>query len=130
VYGASVGAVRGTVRDSSRKFPGLAHDEITALSSELWSEPVFERRLAAVVLLQSNLNLLITTDLTRLEGFLRSAANHERLVLPLIDEVIVPFILRLDADERARANMVIARWTSAEEHVLVRAARAVLAATG
>ena len=42
-YGASVGAVRGAVRDASRRYRGLGHDGVTALSSELWSEPVFER---------------------------------------------------------------------------------------
>ena len=35
-YGTSVGAVRGTVRDAGRRYPGLSRDEVTALSSELW----------------------------------------------------------------------------------------------
>lgn len=52
-YGASVGAVRGTIRDVGHRYSGLGHDEITALSSELWRAPVFERRLAAIVLLRS-----------------------------------------------------------------------------
>lgn len=64
-YGASVGAIRGAVRDAGQKFQPLGHDELTALSSELWAVPVFERRLAAVVLLQSNLSLLRNSDLTR-----------------------------------------------------------------
>ncbi len=57
-YGASVGAVRGTVRDAGRKFKGLGHDDVHSLASELWGRPgpgrrpVYERRLAAVVLLQ------------------------------------------------------------------------------
>lgn len=72
-YGASVGAVRGTIRDVGHRYPGLGHDEITALSSELWRAPVFERRLAAIVLLQSHVGLLDNSDLTRLEGFLREA---------------------------------------------------------
>jgi hypothetical protein len=54
-YGASVGAVRGTVRDARRRHPELTHDEVTALASELWAEPVYERRLAAIVLLQGQL---------------------------------------------------------------------------
>ena len=57
-YGASVGAVRGTVRDAHRRYPRMPHDEVTALASELWSEPVYERRLAAIVLLQRALPLL------------------------------------------------------------------------
>ncbi|MBC7403147.1 MAG: DNA alkylation repair protein, partial [Microbacteriaceae bacterium] len=35
-YGASVGAVRGTIRDVGHRYPGLDRDEITALASELW----------------------------------------------------------------------------------------------
>ena len=31
-YGASVGAVRGTVRDADRRYPGMSHDEVTALA--------------------------------------------------------------------------------------------------
>lgn len=64
-YGASVGAVRGAVRDGTRRYPGMSHDEVTALASELWSEPVCERRLAAIVLLQRNLAVLRGNDLTR-----------------------------------------------------------------
>ena len=76
-YGASVGAVRGTVRDMLRRHRDLVHDDITALSSELWSVPVFERRLAAVVLLQSRVALLNNSDLTRIEGFIREARLGE-----------------------------------------------------
>ena len=47
-YGASVGAVRAAVRDAGWQHPELSHDEVTALASDLWSEPVYERRLAAV----------------------------------------------------------------------------------
>ena len=38
-YGASVGAVRGTIRDAGRKFKGLGHDDVTALASRLWGQP-------------------------------------------------------------------------------------------
>ncbi|AFR29381.1 DNA alkylation repair protein [Arthrobacter sp. Rue61a] len=75
VYGASVGAVRGTVRDALKRYKNLDHDDVTALSSELWAEPIFERRLAAVVLLQSKVSVLLNTDLTRIEGFMRQAGT-------------------------------------------------------
>jgi hypothetical protein len=112
-YGASVGAVRGTIRDLARRHPGMSHDEITALSSELWTVPVFERRLAAVVLLQSNLKLLKASDLTRLEGFVRSAGLNA-LIDPLATDVIGPLLERLDAQERARATAVLARWAQGD----------------
>lgn len=121
-YGASVGAVRGTVRDARLRYRELSRDEITALSSELWAEPVFERRLAAVVLLQSNVTMLDNSDLTRIEGFLRDAAI-EALADPLTQDVIRPLLGRLNGVPRQRAFTVIARWASDENPWLRRAAR-------
>ncbi|HEY8700788.1 MAG TPA: DNA alkylation repair protein [Arthrobacter sp.] len=114
-YGASVGAVRGTVRDAGRKFRDLGHDEVTALASELWGQPgpgrkpVYERRLAAVVLLQTRVALLRHSDLTRIEGFIRSAHTGE-LVDPLTADVVVPLLATLGGRDRQRADAVIARW--------------------
>jgi len=120
-YGASVGAVRGTVRDALRKFRGLSHDEITALASELWSAAVFERRLAAVVLLQSNVGLLVVSDLTRLEGFVRDGRLRS-LVDPLATDVIGPLVERLDDTGRARAYVALDRWATENNVWLRRAA--------
>jgi hypothetical protein len=110
-YGASVGAVRGTIRDAGRRYPGLGHDEITLLSSELWALPVFERRLAAVVLLQTHVRLLRASDLTRIEGFLRQA-EVPALIDPLATDVVTPLVAALDARARERADAVIGRWAS------------------
>ncbi|MFD0759790.1 DNA alkylation repair protein [Arthrobacter ulcerisalmonis] len=114
-YGSSVGAVRGTVRDALRKFRTLEHDGVTLLASTLWSQPrpgvlpIYERRLAAVVLLQSRVNLLLPTDLTRIEGFLRSAHTDE-LADPLLADVVVPLLRGLGQRDRQRADVILARW--------------------
>lgn len=121
VYGASVGAVRGAVRDALKRHKNLGHDDITALSSELWAEPVFERRLAAVVLLQSRVGILINTDLTRLEGFLRQSGTRE-LADPLATDVVRPLLLRLDGQARERAERVLDRWGEDMDPWLRRAA--------
>lgn len=121
-YGASVGAIRGTIRDAARRYPGLSHDEVTALSSELWAVPVFERRLAAVVLLQSNVGMLGASDLTRLEGFVRSG-RVAALVDPLAADVIRPLVESLDRVERARADVVLMRWSHEPDDWLRHAAR-------
>lgn len=110
-YGASVGAVRGTIRDARRRHPGMGHDEITALASELWSVPVYERRLAAIALLQGSVSELVASDLTRLEQFLRDARVPE-LVAPLAADVVRPLIGRLEGAEAARARRIVARWAS------------------
>jgi len=121
-YGASVGAIRATLRDTLRRFPDLTHDEITALSSLLWEVDVYERRLAAVILLQSHLDVLVVTDLTRLEGFLRSSGVDE-LGLALARDVIRPLLHSLADRDRSRADTVIARWTESEDLLLRRAAQ-------
>ncbi len=120
-YGASVGAVRGTVRDADRRYPGMSHDEVTALAAELWSEPVYERRLAAIVLLQRYLAVLRGSDLTRVEQFLRDARVPE-LVDPLVTDVVRPLLERLDDPEATRARRIIDRWSVADDSSLRRAA--------
>ena len=110
-YGASVGAVRGTVRDALRRHAGLAHDEVTALSSELWEVPVYERRLAAVVLLQSRVELLTNSDLTRIEGFVRDA-RMPSLVDPIAVDVVGPLVEGLEGQPRVRADAVLDRWAA------------------
>lgn len=120
-YGASVGAVRGTVRDADRRYPGMSHDEVTALASELWSEPVYERRLAAIVLLQRHLAVLRGNDLTRIEQFLRDAGVPE-LVDPLAGDVVRSLLERFEEPEATRARRIIDRWSEADDPNLRRAA--------
>lgn len=126
-YGSSVGAVRGTVRDALRKFRELDHDGITMLASTLWGSPgpgkppVFERRLAAVVLLQSRVGLLRHTDLTRIEGFLRSAGTAE-LTAPLTADVVMPLLASLSGRDRHKADVVIQRWREDPDPQLRKAA--------
>jgi len=120
-YGASVGAVRGTVRDAGRRHPISQHDEVTTLAAELWSEPVYERRLAAIVLLQRHVAMLVGNDLTRLEQFLRDARVDE-LVDPLVTDVVRPLLERLEGAEAARARRVTDRWAGETDPRLRRAA--------
>jgi hypothetical protein len=110
-YGTSIGAIRGTIRDALKKFPGMSHDEITALSSELWAPPIFERRQAAIILLQANANLLVANDLTRIEGFIRSAGS-EVLVNELVSDVVGPMLTRFEVDALAGVRTILRRWTS------------------
>jgi len=126
-YGSSIGAVRGTVRDALRKFKDMGHDSTVMLASALWgqpkpgSPPVFERRLAAVVLLQTKVQLLRHSDLTRLEGFLRTAQAAD-LAAPLLSDVLVPLLAGLGSRDRQRAAAVLARWRDDPEPRLQSAA--------
>jgi hypothetical protein len=118
-YGCSA-----TLRDTARRFPELSHDEVTTLSSLLWAVPVYERRLAAVILLQSHLVVLVVSDLTRLEGFLRSSILPE-LADTLARDVIRPLVNALENRERSRAESVVARWGQDDDDILRRAAAGV-----
>lgn len=120
-YGASVGVVRGTVRDAGRKFRGMDRKDVLFLAAELWFEPVFERRLAAVVLLQSNLPLLRPSDLARLERFVREG-RKETLVDPVAVDVVGPLAARLTGAEREQAEVVLDRWALSPDPWLCRAA--------
>ncbi len=126
-YGASVGAIRGTLRNTWRRYPDLGHDDVVLLASELWSRPVFERRLTAVVLLQSSLQVLRHTDLTRIEGFLRTA-GLTFLEDALAVDVVAPLLEQLSGQEAARARVVLERWAGGDSIPLRRAA--VRAASG
>ncbi|WP_435092630.1 DNA alkylation repair protein [Clavibacter michiganensis] len=119
--GASVGAVRGTVRDLGRRRPGMTRDEAAALASELWRSRVYERRLAAVVLLQEHVGLLDNGDLTRIEGFVRDSRLRV-LVDPLALDVIGPLVERLSGAARARADQALDRWAGEQDVWLRRAA--------
>ncbi|MBF4623848.1 DNA alkylation repair protein [Clavibacter sp. VKM Ac-2872] len=119
--GASVGAVRGTVRDLGRRRPGMTRDEAVALASELWGSRVYERRLAAVVLLQEHVDDLDNGDLTRIEGFVRDA-RLRALVDPLALDVIGPLVERLCGTARARADQALDRWAGEQDVWLRRAA--------
>jgi hypothetical protein len=121
-YGTSVGAIRGTVRDALKRYPGMAHDELMALCSELWAMPVLERRLSAIVLMQTRVDELIVTDLTRIEGFLRTATT-DVVVEPLTADVVLPLVSRMDAGDAAKARVVLRRW-AAEPNAALNAAAA------
>lgn len=124
VYGASVGAIRGAVRDALRRHRDLEHDDITALASELWAVPVFDRRLAAVVLLQGQVDALSGNDLTRIEGFLRDARVSD-LIEPLARDVVRRLLVRLTGTEAERARRIVTRWAGSDTESL-RAAAALL----
>lgn len=123
VYGASIGAIRGTVRDALRRHRDLGHDDVTTLASELWAEPVLERRLAAIVLLQTHVDMLDANDLTRLEGFLRHA-RVPQLIESLVDDVVSPLVHQLGDVAGDRAQRIVDRWaTDASDSLRHAAAR-------
>ena len=83
---------------------------------------MFERRLAAIILLQTHVDLLVANDLTRLEGFIRTAGSAA-LVEQLRADVLAPMFAGMDDATLARARVVVTRWAG-DSHASVRAAAA------
>ena len=73
--GATVWQVRRVVRATADERPELSHDDLIALAETLWSKPVFERRLAAAMLLEARVELLGPDDLGLLERLLRDSGT-------------------------------------------------------
>ena len=72
-FGVGVPATRTVIRAWCRAHPGLGHDDLTALAASLWTNPVFECRMAAQMLLIQNPDLLGPPDIPLIERMLREA---------------------------------------------------------
>jgi 3-methyladenine DNA glycosylase AlkD len=85
--GATVWQVRRVVRSFADDHPGLSHTDLIELASALWAKPVFERRLAAAMLLEARADLLRPGDLGFLQRFVRESRTWA-LVDVLAEDVI------------------------------------------
>jgi 3-methyladenine DNA glycosylase AlkD len=70
--GATVWQTRDAVKAFNRS-ADLDHEELVALAETLWSEPIFERRMASVMLLELHPKLLDPRDLALLERLIRES---------------------------------------------------------
>lgn len=91
--GATVGDIRRSVKAVVGDHKGLDHGQLVALVEELWREPIHERRMAAVVLLESRVDLLTRDDLDLLERFIRESKTWA-LVDGLAAKVTGALVLR------------------------------------
>jgi 3-methyladenine DNA glycosylase AlkD len=84
--GATVGQTRDAVK-AIGKANVLDHDDLVALVTALWDAPVFERKMAAVQLLELHPRLLGSSDLPLVENLLR-ASRTWALVDALAGDVV------------------------------------------
>ena len=68
--GVTLGQIRGVVRDVAGP---LGHDELVTVATELWARPIFDRRLAAVMLLERFVVELGPADLPLIERLVRES---------------------------------------------------------
>lgn len=91
--GAPVPAVRRVVREWVRRHPQVGHDDLFAIADALWAEPVHERRLAAIELLQAVPRRIDAADLGWIEAHLRDCHTWA-LVDPLAGLVLADVVAR------------------------------------
>jgi 3-methyladenine DNA glycosylase AlkD len=71
-FGATLAEIRRAARSVAKK-GALPHDDLLSLIEGLWAKPVFELRMAAVILLDLHVGQLRPHDLTMLERLIRDS---------------------------------------------------------
>lgn len=111
--GASVPSTRRTVKGRAAEFAEASHDELRALVAVLWDEPqeapIYERRLAAVEILDLCSARLHHDDFELIERFLRSAQTWA-----LVDGIAVNVVGAMARRVSAAGDLVVGatldRW--------------------
>ena len=88
----------------------LDHDALIALVEALWSRPVFERRLAAIMFLQRHARLVSVADLPLLERLLRESRTWA-----LVDYLAVDVLGRLVVADPERMTSAMDGWSSDDD---------------
>ena len=104
--GATVWQIRAEVKAAARAEPVSDRDQLWALVDALWARPVFERRMAATVLLELRTDLLSAADLPAIERLLR-----ESLTWALVDGLAVDVVGSIVAADPDGAVAVLDRWS-------------------
>jgi 3-methyladenine DNA glycosylase AlkD len=115
-YGTPVPAVRAVAKRFHGQHRGLDHDAVLALVRTLWDEPVHERRLVAVELLDVYGERLRAADMEVLERLLRESRTWA-----LVDGLAVHVVGQL-VERDLDAASVLDRWAADEDFWIRRAA--------
>lgn len=110
--------VSDTREEVKRLAAGLAldHDQLIGLTAELWSRPVFERRLAAIMFLQRSPRLLSVADVPLLERLVRESRTWA-----LVDYLAVDVLGRLVESDTAGMTPILDRWAADDDFWVRRA---------
>lgn len=105
--GATVWQIRAAVKAADGEIGDLDHDRLLALADALWSKPVHERRMAAVVVLARRSALLGVDDLPTIERLLRESRTWA-----LVDALAVDVVGAIVAGDEPGATTVLDRWAA------------------
>ena len=107
--GATVTDTRAAVKEVDAGL-ALDHDGLIALVAALWSKPVFERRLAAIVFLQRHPGLVTVTDLPLLERLVRESRTWA-----LVDYLAGDVLGRMVIADPDGMTPVMDRWATDDD---------------
>ena len=102
--GATLGQIRAAVREMT---PPIDHDGLVGLVEELWLKPIFERRMAATVLLERGTDRLSAADLPLIERLLRESKTWA-----LVDGLSSDAVSRLVARDPDEMTPTLDRWAA------------------
>jgi 3-methyladenine DNA glycosylase AlkD len=94
----------------------LDHDQLVELATALWSKPVFERRLAAIMFLQRFPRLVSAADLPFLERIVRESRTWA-----LVDYVAVDVLGRLVESDPDGVSPIMEAWATDDDFWVRRA---------
>jgi 3-methyladenine DNA glycosylase AlkD len=114
--GVPLGGIRAAVKELSGLLRGIARDDLARLVERLWVEPVFERRMASVILLDRFADRLGVVDLPLIERLIRESRTWA-LVDALAGDVLGRMVL---ADPDA-VTPVMDRWATDDDFWVRRA---------
>ncbi len=119
-YGVSVPDIRRVAKAALRDQGPVGHDDLIALVETLWAEPVHERRMACVELLDAGGAVLGPDDMTLLERLLREARTWA-----IVDGLAASVAGAL-VDREPTAAAVLDRWAVDDDFWIRRSALLVL----
>ena len=105
--GATVWQIRAAGKEIASDHPDMDNDQLVELVTALWSEPVFERRMASVILLERFSRLLGTDDLALIERLLRGSKTWA-----LVDGLAGDVVGAILAAQPLETKRVLDRWAT------------------
>jgi 3-methyladenine DNA glycosylase AlkD len=92
----------------------LSHEDVVEVAAALWAAPLFERRMAATVVLERSHRLLDASDLPMLERLLRESGTWA-----LVDVLAINLVGRLGPGKAS--GPILDRWSRDEDFWIRRA---------
>lgn len=115
--GATVWQIRAEMKAVVHVMPIPDHDLLVALVDTLWSRPVFERRMAATILLELRTDVLSVDDLPLIERLLRESRTWA-----LVDGLAIDVVGAILAADPDRTINVLDRWSTDDDFWIRRSA--------